>query len=177
MSVGVDQSERRRRLEVLFREHANAVHAYARRRTRAASADDVVSEVFAIAWRRIDDVPDPPLPWLLVCARRVLANQRRGERRVAALRSRLTANRVPPLPTDEGDGVLRQALNQLREHDREVLLLTAWEGLGLDEAATVLGCSKGAAAVRLHRARKRLEAALARIESQQSDTNAQEVLP
>lgn len=165
-------------MEALFREHADAVHAYASRRAGAGSADDVVSEVFAVAWRRIDDVPDPALPWLLGCARRVLANQRRGERRAGALRSRLASSQACPLTTDEGDGLLREALNELGGRDREVLLLTAWEGLGPAETAIVLGCSKGAAAVRLHRARKRLEAALARIESRQPDhANAQEVLP
>lgn len=169
MSVGVNEAERRRRLEVLFREHADAVHAYALRRIDAATADDTVSEVFAIAWRRLEDVPDPALPLLLGCARRVLANQRRGGRRAGALRSRLAANVLGVIPTGEGDGVLRQALNELREGDREVLLLIVWEGLGPGEAATVLGCSRGALAVRLHRARRRLELALARVETAQSE--------
>ncbi len=173
--MDVQEPEQRQRLEVLFREHANAVHAYARRRIDAASADDTVSEVFVIAWRRVEDIPEAALPWLLACARRVLANQRRGQRRAGALRSRLAANRFPPLPTYEGDELLRQALNGLRERDREVLLLTAWEGLGSAEAATVLGCSQGALAVRLHRARKRLEAALAQLDGQ-AETNTQEVL-
>jgi RNA polymerase sigma-70 factor (ECF subfamily) len=132
--------------------------------------------VFAIAWRRLDDVPDPALPWLLACARRVLANQRRGERRFGALRSRLAADRLGPLSTDEGDGQLRQALNELRERDREVLLLVAWEGLEPAEAAAVLGCSRGALAVRLHRARKRLAVALARAERRAADPGVMEVL-
>ena len=178
MSIDVEQADRRRRLEAMFREHANAVHAYAWRRTSAASTDDVVSEVFAIAWRRLDDVPEPPLPWLLACARRVLANQRRAQRRAGALRSRLAANYAPRLPADAGDGVLRQALNQLREHDRELLLLVAWEGLEPDQVAAMLGCSKGAVATRLHRARTRLAAALARLErEQQTSSDTQEVLP
>ncbi len=125
MSLSVHEAGRRRRLEALFHEHADAVHAYALRRIDAASADDTVSEVFAVAWRRLDEVPGAALPWLLACARRVLANQRRGQRRAGSLRSRLAADRPPALPTDESDGLLRQALNQLRERDREVLLLTA----------------------------------------------------
>jgi RNA polymerase sigma-70 factor, ECF subfamily len=177
MRVVVEQIDQRRRLEALFREHADAVHAYARRRSSAAVADDVVGEVFVIAWRRIDEVPDPALPWLLGCARRVLANQRRSERRVGALRSRLAANQPRALPADEGDGMLRQALNALREPDREVLLLTAWEGLSPSEVATVLGCSKATMDVRLHRARKRLETSLAQIERARIDPNAQEILP
>lgn len=170
------EAERHRRLEALFREHADAVHAYARRRIDAASADDTVSEVFAIACRRLEDVPDAALPWLLACARRVLANQRRGDRRAGALRSRLAANPPPALPTGKSDGLLRRALNELGERDREVLLLTAWEGLGPAEAATVLSCSRGALAVRLHRARKRLEAALTRLESQETPNEMMEAL-
>ncbi len=69
----MDEIQRRLRLERLFYAHAGAVRAYARRRTDSASADDAVSEVFAIAWRRLDDLPDEPLAWLLGCARRVLA--------------------------------------------------------------------------------------------------------
>lgn len=176
MSLNVDDTARRRRLETLFHEHADAVHAYARRRIDAASADDTVSEVFAIAWRRLEEVPDAALPWLLGCARRVLANQRRGERRAGALRSRLAARRPPALATDVGDGLLRQALNELRGRDREVILLTAWEGLTPAEAAAVLGCSRDALAVRRHRARKRLEATLARLETAATATETMEAL-
>ena len=67
---------RRRRLEELFNAHGTAVRAYALRRLGAgesASADDVVSEVFAVAWRRIDAVPEgAELPWLLGCAFRLI---------------------------------------------------------------------------------------------------------
>jgi len=74
----------REEFEQLYRQHAGAVLAYARRRTMQAVADDVVADVFLIAWRRVDDVPAERLPWLLGVARRVLANQRRGEYRGAA---------------------------------------------------------------------------------------------
>jgi RNA polymerase sigma-70 factor (ECF subfamily) len=52
------------------------------------------------------------------------------------------------------------ALATLGERDREVLLLHAWDGLDNAEAATVLGCSANAFAVRLHRARRRFADAL-----------------
>ncbi|MFC7585901.1 RNA polymerase sigma factor [Nonomuraea antimicrobica] len=58
-------------------------------------------------------------------------------------------------PPDDLDGV-REAYARLSDDDREVLALAGWEGLGSDEIATVLGCSSGAARLRLHRARKRL---------------------
>ena len=46
---------------------------------------------------------------------------------------------------------LARALASLSESDRELVLLVAWEGLSVGEAATALGCRSGTAAVRLHR--------------------------
>jgi RNA polymerase sigma-70 factor (ECF subfamily) len=153
--------ERRARLESLFAEHARAVRAYALRRADPATADDVVSEVFVVACRRLSDVPADALPWLLACARRVLANQRRGQRRQRALGERLAATRESePRGPDSPDGALAAALARLSDADREVLMLIAWDGLEPARAARVLGCSRGALAVRLHRARRRLGDAL-----------------
>lgn len=156
---GVDEVQRRSRLEGLFNAHAGAVRAYARRRVDPAAADDAVSEVFVIAWRRLEDVPDDALPWLLGCARNVLAHQGRRSRRDHALLDRLAGegDRGSELGADRG---LARALAQLSGNDRELLLLIAWEGLEPGHAALVLGCSRNALAVRLHRARKRLAAAL-----------------
>ena len=155
----MDDFDRRAALERLFATHAGAVRAYARRRVDPAAADDAVSEVFVIAWRRLDDVPPDPLPWLLACARRVLLHQQRRRGRDVALQTRLTA-----MPRAEAsvsrDGSLAQAFSALSEQDRELLLLIAWEGLDTAQAAHVLGCSRNALAVRLHRARKRFAAAL-----------------
>jgi RNA polymerase sigma-70 factor (ECF subfamily) len=161
----------RLRLEALFVRHAPAVLAYARRRTDRVSADDVLGEVFVVAWRRVADVPDDARPWLLGCARRVLANQRRGERRRAALSDRLAAVGGRPVVTLElCDGALASALARLSERDRETLLLVVWEELSSERAAVVVGCSPQAFAVRLHRARKRLSRALA-------DADAVDLLP
>ncbi len=57
---------------------------------------------------------------------------------------------------------LIEAFRQLRLEDREVLLLVGWDGLGPDQAAAVLGCSKSAFTARLHRARRRFDALLHR---------------
>lgn len=158
----MDDLQRRLRLEQLFAAHAGAVRAYARRRIDPVSADDTVSEVFAVAWRRLDDVPEAALPWLLGCARLVLAHQHRRRQRDVALAERLQTAAGPPPP--QGDPVLGWALSQLSERDRELLLLIAWEGLEPAQAARVLGCSQNAVAVRLHRARRRLAAVLRRAE-------------
>jgi RNA polymerase sigma-70 factor (ECF subfamily) len=107
-------------------------------------------------------VPGEAKPWLLGVARRVVANQRRAAGRRTALRER-----VAHQPGDGGEletPPIVQALGRLSEGDREVVLLCAWEGLSIEEAATALGCSPTAAKVRLHRARRRLRAELDRLE-------------
>lgn len=150
--------------EQLYRAYADRVHAYALRRTTAAAADDVVAEVFLVAWRKLHKVPDEPLPWLLAVARRVVANRRRSEGRAAALHERLADPAWQPRPaavSADVDDRVRRALAGLGERDRELLLLIAWEGLRVNEAAKVLGVRAGTLAVRLHRARRRLARVLA----------------
>src|SRR4029077_9310190 len=129
-------------------------------------AEDVVSATFTVAWRRISDKPSAEfeLPWLYAIAARVLANQRRSLRRLGALRSRL---RELPAPARDERSDLPEvvaALKQLRRDDQEILRLAAWEGLTGAELAVALDCSENAAAIRLHRARKRLEEQLAKEE-------------
>lgn len=57
---------------------------------------------------------------------------------------------------------VRTALASLPAGDQEILRLVGWEQLVLAEVAVVLGCSRVAAKVRLHRARRRLLATLDR---------------
>jgi RNA polymerase sigma factor (sigma-70 family) len=156
------EQSRARRAEQLFADNAQAVRAYALRRVDPVTADDVVSDVFVVAFRRLEVIPEPPLPWLLATARKIIANQRRAESRREALNSELQ-----PLQADiwhEGHGddhALLAGLARLADRDREAILLVAWEELDAASAAAVLGCSRAAFAVRLHRARRRLAAAMA----------------
>jgi len=93
--------ERRLRFELLYAKHAPAVKAYVLRRADPSTADDVVAEVFVVCWRRFEEIPIDPLPWLLGVARRVLSTQRRGERRRVALQDRLAHTAGPsaaPVP-------------------------------------------------------------------------------
>ena len=71
-------------LEKLHREYAGAVRAFVRRRIGDDDADDVVAEVFVVAWRRLEDMPADPRTWLLGVARKVLANRYRAARRQRA---------------------------------------------------------------------------------------------
>jgi RNA polymerase sigma factor (sigma-70 family) len=148
------------RLEALYRDFAADVYAYALRRVADDIAQDIVSDVFVVAWRRLDDVPSHALPWLLTVARRTISNHLRGNRRRDSLRLRLEQVAIPPTVPEPLGGAALAALASLPEPDREALMLVAWEGLDNRSAASVLGCSPVAFRVRLHRARRRFRQAL-----------------
>ncbi|HEV2999433.1 MAG TPA: RNA polymerase sigma factor [Solirubrobacteraceae bacterium] len=160
---------RRARFERLYDAHYAPVLAYALRRSERSVAHDVAAETFLVAWRRLDDVPADAAPWLYGVARRVLANERRGAGRRAALAERLRQlpARRPPGEALEGagSGSLAEALARLPERDREALMLVAWEGLSTAQAARAMGCAPAALRVRLHRARRRLARALDDLQS------------
>ena len=162
MGMGHERTARER-FERVFDEHFRSVSAYALRRASHADAEEVVAETFLVAWRRVDEVPRDPKPWLLGIARRVLANQRRAAGRRETLRARVAGERQHDLEPGRRPPVI-EALAGLSKNDRELLLLVAWDGLSTREAAVVLGCSTTAAKVRVHRARHRLRAQLETLE-------------
>jgi len=153
----------------LFAAHSGALYRYFRRRLPSGQgalgpdAEDLAAEVLATAWRRRDDVPDgAELPWLYRTAGFVLANHRRKARAVPVAEV--------PDAHDAGadvedvvvrDDEVRRALAALSPRDRRILLLHAWEGLGGEQLAVVLGVSRGGADAALSRARARLRAAWA----------------
>ncbi|MDX6273155.1 MAG: hypothetical protein QOJ92_365 [Frankiales bacterium] len=134
------------------------VQRYLRRRLDAATAEDVLSDVLLVMWRRRAELPDEPLPWCYGVARRCMANALRGDQRRLRLVDRIAAQ-APPALTGEDDA-LAEALSRLAEADRELLRLWAWEGLAPRELAAVLDITPNAASIRLHRATKRLRTAL-----------------
>jgi RNA polymerase sigma-70 factor (ECF subfamily) len=158
------EETRQARLNALFDTHAAAVFAFALRRTSRSEAEDVVSETFLVAWRRLDAMPDPPLPWLLGVARRVLGNRRRSDGRQNGLRTRLetdpSAVVAPSSDVASEASVVRAAVDSLPLAERDAIMLLAWDGLSADEAAAVLGCTRAAFYVRVHRARRKLAARL-----------------
>jgi RNA polymerase sigma factor (sigma-70 family) len=158
------------RFEALYRAHARPLLAYALRRAASPEdAADVVADTMLVAWRRIADVPDGEEArlWLYGVARRVLSNSRRGVDRRDRLGERLRREVRRLADPDVAVGVsvsldVRAALARLPADDRELLQLTAWEGLGSPEVAAVLGLSRVAVRSRLRRARARLRLELAR---------------
>ncbi|MBS1863993.1 MAG: sigma-70 family RNA polymerase sigma factor [Actinobacteria bacterium] len=153
----------RGRFESCFREHYPRLLAFTMRRVSGReAAEEVVADIYAVAWRRRDHIPDRPLPWLYAIAANVIADQYRSTRRRHDLGLRLAHEaRVEETGSDPAESLaLRDAFAvafaRLTEPEREVLRLVAWDGLDVREAARVLGCSQGAFRVRLHRARRKL---------------------
>lgn len=159
-----------------FRAHHAAVRGYARRRIGEADADDVVVEVFSTAWACRERLPNPVLPWLYRCAWHRIAVRHRAEARRDRLVARLAgqpgggaqvpgpfgAAGGPAAAGTPGQGAdldwVHEVLAALDPNEAELLRLAAWEGLAPREIAAVLGCTPGAARVRLHRARRKAEA-------------------
>ena len=156
--------------EDLYRSHHGAVLAYARRRVN--DPDDVVAEVFAAAWRSRDRVPSPALPWLYRTASNHVLHAYRSQGRRDRLSRR--AAELDAVAADHADGVatrldaahrVEAALARLSDADRELLRLLAWDDLGQDRIAFVLGCSTATLRVRLRRARIRFAAHLSELDA------------
>jgi RNA polymerase sigma factor (sigma-70 family) len=146
---------------VLVRRHSSAISSYLARRAGTGPAEDLLGEVWVTAFgaRSSYDSSFPDArPWLLGIARNVLrhhwrscvAARRTGDLRPAAL----AANPWPEV--DElldGAAIVRQALNNLRPLEREVLLLVVWEQMSIADAARVLALPSGTARRYLHQSR------------------------
>jgi RNA polymerase sigma-70 factor (ECF subfamily) len=166
-SDGVADQDAVEQFTSLYERTRPRVYAFAVSHAGRQLAEEIVSEVYLVAWRRLADIPRPELPWLLSVARNVTASQFRATVRQRSLATELrawTSARGPAAP-DIADQVTERhavlaALAALSGTDRDLLTLVAWHGLTPAAAAQVMGCSTAAYFVRLHRARRRLERAL-----------------
>ena len=156
---------------VLFERHSRDVYNFVFRWTANwAAAEDMASEVFLTAWRRRREVvftteSGSVLPWLLGVATNLLRNQRRGKRRADAAIARLDPSDAHADFSDEILGRMADeaqmadvcaVVEQLAEHERDVLALCAWAGLDYEEAAIALDLPVGTIRSRLSRARTHL---------------------
>lgn len=155
----------------IFDAHLAAVQRYCVRRLSPSDANDAASEVFLVAWRRLEDIPggEATLPWLLGVARNAVRNVERSGRRTQRLSAKA---QLASQPVDLGPEVhvvrhseyeqVAAALASLSEADREVIRLRAWEELTASQIASVIGVSVAAAEKRVARATNRLAVAVAK---------------
>jgi len=151
---------------VIFDRHIDPVRRFVVRRLGESCGDDVISEVFRIAFERretFDIEAASALPWLYGIATNLVRREHRSHaRRLAALgraegRRELigdplldAAERIDARSDVDDLGAVLLALS---DAEREMLLLVAWEELTPTEAAAVLGIPPETARTRLHRAR------------------------
>ncbi|QKV80330.1 RNA polymerase sigma factor [Amycolatopsis sp. Hca4] len=154
---------------LLFDRHAGALHRYCAGRVGAEVAEDVVADVFCVAFKqrdRYDADRANALPWLYGIATNLLRRRWRQE----AARYRAMAKAVPPLAGGDEPALraverthaaeyvrlITSALGQMPRRQRDVLLLFALADLDYGEIATALAIPVGTVRSALHRARKRL---------------------
>ena len=140
--------------------------AYFERRVRnREDAADLLAETLLQAWRRSASAPataERQRMWLFTIAANVLANQRRGSRRRAALAARLRQHLATVAPPDEDEGrEIRDAVLRLHSARRELVMLVHWDGFTIVEAAEILGLNASTARSRYAAAREELKRALA----------------
>lgn len=162
----VNDSPRVAQFRVLFDDNYSLLLSYSLRRVVSLEdARDVVADVFTVAWRRWDSLPDDPVEqrmWLYGVARRVVSNRHRTEIRLSRLNDRLAGVALEVesdhAASDDGADLASavRALNALSRDDREILLLSLWEDLTPSQIAAVMGRSASNVSVRLHRAKARL---------------------
>jgi RNA polymerase sigma-70 factor (ECF subfamily) len=161
----LNHDDARAAFEQLFRDTRTDLLAYIMRRSPTAEdAADVLAETYLVAWRKLEAIPtgERARLWLFGVARNQLFKGASRHRSRNALVERLAAElrsaHQPLAPTeDERSAALRAALRALPERDREIVMLTAWEGLTPKQIAAVTGTPVNIVRVRLHRARARLK--------------------
>ncbi|MEO8138607.1 MAG: sigma-70 family RNA polymerase sigma factor [Gemmatimonadota bacterium] len=122
-------------------------------------AEDLAQETFA---RAVAAPPDNPRPWLFAVALNLVRDDGRRAVRQGRRLQLLKGESVTSSPGADDDyerndqiRTVRAALAEMRDVDREVLLLKA-EGFDYDEIAAATGLAKGAIGTTLSRARRRL---------------------
>ena len=158
------------RLAVIFERHARRLFGFLHGLVGSRpAAEDLVQETFlrVLRHRHSYRADRPFLPWLLAIAR----NAAWGHLTRQARHPRVELDDVAAAGSPEARSIDRQraerlarALGDLPPRDREVLLLSYWEGLGHRQIAGLVGSTPGAVKVRAHRARRALRDLLAAVE-------------
>jgi len=156
------QTGNRAAFDELVRRYQRKVHRIAFGILRSThDADDAVQEVFIRAYRYLPSF-DPARSfegWLMGIAMNQARNLRSRRRTPTGDTARVPAA-GRPAPDSETHQAVFQALAALPDKQREAMLLHLNTELTTREIGDILGCSRGAAGVHLHRARAALRKAL-----------------
>lgn len=167
-----------RAFAALYDRYVERIYAYAQRETKdTAAAQDVASATFEKALTNLPRYRWQGTSfgaWLYAIARNEIRMHYRRQKWTVPLLGRFFGgdNHVErAVQQHEAQDAVQAALNRLPQRDQEVLRLRYYEELSNPEIGEVLNCSSRNAAVRIHRALKRLRKQLA-----QTTPEAQEVM-
>lgn len=158
-------------LDTLFRRHLAGVHQLCVRLLGdAASADDVVQETFLRVMRHAGTYQGSSrvTTWLYTIARNACFDHMQREKRRIQVHSESTSQHENAADVPDSSGriaMVNEAMRQLPPEMREALVLSRFKDLAHAEVAAVLGCSEGAARVRVHRALLRLKEIVQQMEA------------
>lgn len=148
----------------VFEVHHHAIRRYLHHRIGDPGvAEDLAAETFARAFAARGSFTDQGASvraWLFAIATNLLRDEQRAIMHRRTLTERLRREPAASLAPLPADSELDEALRKLRRDELDVLLLFAWAELSYDEIATVMAVPVGTVRSRLHRARRRLRAAL-----------------
>lgn len=142
--------------EELYSRYARVVHGVLLARAPRLDVEDLVQDVFLLAWRRLRDLRDEAAfgGWILSIARNRAADAHRRRPALAALPADLPGG-VPASPAAEAHAALA-AIRALPDAYRETLMLRLVEGFTGPEIAERTGLTPASVRVNLHRGMKLL---------------------
>lgn len=160
------QSEDRLAFGVLFRRYADRVlHVFRRSGLAESIAEELVQQTFLHVHRARNDfrLDGRFRPWLFAIAMNVRREhfRWRGRRPEDAVEDMTGFEpSVPPSVSTAPERLLRRALDELSDDQREVIVLHWFEDLPFDEIGQIVGASTSAVKVRAHRGYERLRKSL-----------------
>ncbi len=165
MIGGQDRFMTELEFQAIFERHKDAVYRYAWRMTGSPSAaEDIAQEAFLVLLRfpgRFESGRGEMRSFLLGVARNLVGKRWRDQDRWDSLEDELFVAQPMDIVSLETTEMVGTAIRALPPLQREVLVLTQFEGLTLDEAALTVGAEVGTVKARLHRARQNLKRMLA----------------
>jgi len=147
----------------LYRRYVRSVFGLALRRLGdRGRAEDAVQETFAAVWRSATSYrPErgPAAPWLYAVARNAITDRLRARTETPGeLPERAAPEAGPPERAETSYVAWRvhRAMEELPEHEREVLELAYWSGFSQSEVANYLNIPLGTVKTRTRSALSRL---------------------